>query len=860
MVSFKCQASPAEKAFVQKMVTHNQATFQTAYYSAPSVAPSSDQLGISGDAILPHIRVTYQAPYQSPISFEQSQNQLRQSGEEHRSKDSGEKLHSGAEVSLGKYSFRVISLLGCGNQGSVWSAMHTDGTCGVAIKETICASESDLVAAEREPVIMHSIVGVAKRSRDAIVSPEIIACETTGTQLGGKIVRVAMAKIPGDSLTRFLQNLTTSSMTSSTSSVDECICEANSFAFALLSQMTAAFQTISTVALHRDISAENVIVSTNNGASDPKFGLIDFGLAAQIEVWPTQMTEVCAVGNCHYWPVSSWYIFMYGGRKLLDYEGLRMEYMTQLDLHGLGLLGLQVFLNMLSRHRRSDLPEELLNLNQTWDQCWTETRSLCEHMHRVSLGLISWDEVRDLYIRKRADHIIEAGFTRLHIAMAKVSDACVRAGPQSSLSNIAKLFEAFRHLISNVDREGRSNQASWSSVQAILGNEGKHVSADSTSTMPGFWEANSCTSSERTPPEQALLVKSGTVMAPLPKPKEELATKRDLSKAIAHAANEWQSPAQQAVLLRSGSIMAPLPKPIEELSTQHLAKSNAHTSSELQSSKKQVGLVKSGTVMAPLPKPKEELVTERSGKVMDKVKLQSLSIDGASGANAGVINGIYDMCGAYNDMPSWQKRGDSRYWLLMMNSKWWVTDAHYKAATRITGWAKSAKAKSPTSAVSWEVWDGSTWTNQSIIVSMEHEVASEMQVLQLQAVEEVDEEDTAVMENGVLDLEKVVRELEKIQNARKVLIPQVEVNMNVPQVQIFEKTVAVPQVQSIKEFPITPQEFLARMEKVPDAPNANVVEKVVPVPIVEKARMAPQVQMVQQLSQLPQARDDIYLV
>jgi hypothetical protein len=57
------------------------------------------------------------------------------------------------------------------------------------------------------------------------------------------------------------------------------------------------------VALHRDISAVNVLVSMSKGASHPEFGLIDFGLATEIETWEKQMAHVCTVGNGHYWPV-----------------------------------------------------------------------------------------------------------------------------------------------------------------------------------------------------------------------------------------------------------------------------------------------------------------------------------------------------------------------------------------------------------------------------------------------------------------------------------------------------------------------------------------------------------------------------
>eukprot|EP00427_Karlodinium_veneficum_P039842 CAMPEP_0169287204 /NCGR_PEP_ID=MMETSP1016-20121227/59757_1 /TAXON_ID=342587 /ORGANISM="Karlodinium micrum, Strain CCMP2283" /LENGTH=87 /DNA_ID=CAMNT_0009377063 /DNA_START=11 /DNA_END=271 /DNA_ORIENTATION=- len=87
-----------------------------------------------------------------------------------------------------------------------------------------------------------------------------------------------MTKVPGDSLASFLQQFTSNPLPSNEPAVVDCISEAQRFTLSLLSQLSAAFQSISVVALHRDISAVNVLVSMSKGASHPEFGLIDFGL------------------------------------------------------------------------------------------------------------------------------------------------------------------------------------------------------------------------------------------------------------------------------------------------------------------------------------------------------------------------------------------------------------------------------------------------------------------------------------------------------------------------------------------------------------------------------------------------------
>jgi len=328
-------------------------------------------------------------------------------------------------------------------------------------------------------------------------------------------VRVAMTKVPGDSLASFLQQFTSNPLPSNEPAVVDCISEAQRFTLSLLSQLSAAFQSISVVALHRDISAVNVLVSMSKGASHPEFGLIDFGLATEIETWEKQMAHVCTVGNGFYWPVSSWYIFMYGGPKLLEHEGLRMEYLTQLDLHALGVLSLEVFLTLVRRVTETRLPEEIRSLIHTWDQCRAETRSLVELMHRAADGRADWDIVRQMFIESQVDRIIESGFAWLHRELQKARNACMQAGLDSPLGNVASLFELFAHLISPGKREGGSVNSSWSSVRNIIG---KCALVPRSLTDPP--KANACAENVKvpqTPRSHKILVENHTLVVPLPR-------------------------------------------------------------------------------------------------------------------------------------------------------------------------------------------------------------------------------------------------------------------------------------------------------------------------------------------------------
>mmetsp|Transcript_71364 Transcript_71364/g.113099 ORF Transcript_71364/g.113099 Transcript_71364/m.113099 type:complete len:733 (-) Transcript_71364:135-2333(-) len=650
------------------------------------------------------------------------------------------KLQVGAEVKIGQHTFRVTDFLGSGNQGSVWSATRTDGSyTSAAIKECICEKESEWVAAEREPVIMQSIVAVANRDQNIIISPHIIACETKNNA-GVRTVRVAMTRIPGESLSTFLSQFEEATANANAAFTTQYFCDAHRFTFALLSQLVSAFQSISLVAFHRDVSAENVLVSTSRGISDPEFGLIDFGLSTQSEVWPTIMHKVCAVGNCYYWPPSAWFIFMYGGSKLHEDEALRQEYMTQLDMHGVGVLGLQVLMTMIPQSAYAQLPELMLALKNAWNQYWKDQDSFCEGMHQACQGLLNWEKLRSSFIQRGVHRVIALNIFRVRDALSAVAKYCSHVDPRSPLSGSAPLFTALMRLLSN-SYGGLEDNATWSDVQAILG--GRSLSADAVSVPEPNRVRNFmppvATTYTNMPPTAVLPSFSPPAVATIPmtqksyplvgttyssetetvsNSKPPVGTSYSsatlpipINNPVNDVSNNNQSP---PILVRSRSLMAPLPE--EDSPTPQKEKDLDASNPKM----KEVPAIDAGS------KPsieQEELETPRtaggSKPSIDQEKPQTLVITGATGANAAVVNGIYDLSGFHKKMPSWQKRG-SKYVIIMMNRKWWVSDTDSKATGRVTGWAKSSRVedlKPPTYSTTWEVWTGNAWESQSILVS-----------------------------------------------------------------------------------------------------------------------------------------------
>jgi len=108
-------------------------------------------------------------------------------------------LQPGVEVSLGQYKFRILNLLGRGSFSAVWAALRLDGGGEVAIKETVCHSLDGLKDAENESKILQMVGNAGLRTSG------FVACETVQLRSGKTSVRLAMAKVSGDSLGTFLE-------------------------------------------------------------------------------------------------------------------------------------------------------------------------------------------------------------------------------------------------------------------------------------------------------------------------------------------------------------------------------------------------------------------------------------------------------------------------------------------------------------------------------------------------------------------------------------------------------------------------------------------------------------------------------
>jgi hypothetical protein len=425
----------------------------------------------------------------------QTSGQMVMAPHPHTSRSAGEgPLQPGSEVQLGQRMFRILHTLGSGSFSTVWAATPLDGGGEVAIKETLCRSPEELQDAENESKILQMVGNVA-------ATPGFFGCETLQLASGVRSVRLAMAKVAGDSLGAYLQKWKQSWRSDPFTQ----FAEACNFTHELLIQLVPAMDAISAVALHRDVNTHNLLVTTGSRGSSPQFSVIDFGLAVAMHSWESKCTAVPVVGDCRYWPVSAWYIFAHGGPKLMEKPALYAEYRTQVDLHAFGLTALQVFIDMLPHLSSSavgtNIPEEIWGLKAAWEQYWQTAYRLWEPLFKAFERRTDWNQLRQSYIQNEAHKIIDRDLGNLRRALYNARDACACAEPGSIVAKVAVVFSVLVELISQgaqtLGREaarGSMKLASWSDILDILYSSGGRMGA-STTCLPGLSSSSTTLSS-----------------------------------------------------------------------------------------------------------------------------------------------------------------------------------------------------------------------------------------------------------------------------------------------------------------------------------------------------------------------------
>jgi len=406
----------------------------------------------------------------------------------------------GAIVTIGGKSFEVVKAIGEGTFGVVWGATPVGESerrddVSIAIKEIVCESEQSVHETVYECEILHALRNVWGGTEDGVGRiPSFVSCSLEFVSIKEWRVRLAMSRIPGESVNRFLDRRKREREAGLSEPCGRIaqFSEACMFARELVAQLAPAFARISTLAYHRDVNPRNILVEDHCGIV--RYGLIDFGLAVDATKWRVGETQVGdgealvgtwqvfgVGGDCRYWPVSAWLMLERGPKVLSVKPQLCLEYKTHLDLHALGITALQVFADLATDSRIAQMQEangsehqclllsSLAALCEAWRGYWEEVSSLWQRLFDAfrksgdhhDLAMVK-AEYRELAVHQRiGDHL-----RSLRTLLRTCCDVCEEGPAEPGLEGLHGLLQALLAMISSGGED--SARSSWRRVELLI--------------------------------------------------------------------------------------------------------------------------------------------------------------------------------------------------------------------------------------------------------------------------------------------------------------------------------------------------------------------------------------------------------
>eukprot|EP00931_Biecheleriopsis_adriatica_P027617 TRINITY_DN16589_c1_g1_i1.p1 TRINITY_DN16589_c1_g1~~TRINITY_DN16589_c1_g1_i1.p1 ORF type:complete len:975 (+),score=240.21 TRINITY_DN16589_c1_g1_i1:1011-3935(+) len=289
-------------------------------------------------------------------------------------------------------------------------------------------------------------------------------------------VRLAMSRIPGEPLVLMLQRSALQQQNrppeevSSATDVLRLMAEPCRVASELLAQLGPALQDLSKLAYHRDVNPRNILVDgLGVGSKGPtRFGLVDFGMAVDVRRWHgTSSTnqedggwKVLEVGgDCRYWPLSSWLMFMRGPQDLPAGSPLRLEYQTALDRHALGITALQVLVELSPALAESELAPQvgrlmarLRYLQDVWNMYWEDVSVFWMSLIECFSSGGDWMKLKASCIDGKLDVILAGRLLELRSALEEVGAACI--GLPKGTNNCEELEVLLRTILALLSDAG----------------------------------------------------------------------------------------------------------------------------------------------------------------------------------------------------------------------------------------------------------------------------------------------------------------------------------------------------------------------------------------------------------------------
>mmetsp|Transcript_49124 Transcript_49124/g.158676 ORF Transcript_49124/g.158676 Transcript_49124/m.158676 type:complete len:752 (+) Transcript_49124:97-2352(+) len=334
------------------------------------------------------------------------------------------------EVAIQGRTFILGEVLGKGSFGTVWKAREVGGSqLEVAVKEICCRSDKERTQAEYEASLMRRLSTERIRpcpaeadERQRIACPMLHASQTVVDGLGQWKVTIAMDRVGGIPLDEYARE----------DKNKQSFWDAASLSRQLLEQLCPTLEHVAPHCVHRDINAHNIMLAARCGKEnqDHVFTLIDFGLAADTVSWRSGDWKTKDIGgDCRYWPVSCWKLFLFGYKYLQGSQQLTNEYIFGLDQRSLVLTCVQLLVEVA----RCQFPEGTEGLEKAWTAYWDDAMRFWKQLYACFKQKGEWNALKSAFLQQQVAETTGRNLAGLRSALSACATvAAARTPPIAS--------------------------------------------------------------------------------------------------------------------------------------------------------------------------------------------------------------------------------------------------------------------------------------------------------------------------------------------------------------------------------------------------------------------------------------------